>query len=120
MIKTKTKIEKQLNKKTNSILVETIVLAKRNPKWLEVAGILTGPRRMRKDMNLSELEKYSGTVVVCGKILSQGDAPKKLKVVALGFSEIAKEKLLKAGCEIRTIAEEIKLNKDAKEVKLIK
>ncbi|MDP3966087.1 MAG: 50S ribosomal protein L18e [archaeon] len=120
MIKSKTKVKKQATRKTNPFLVETILLANKNPKWVEVASLLTGPRRKRKDVNLSELQKYSGTVVVCGKVLSGGDAPKKLKVVALSFSEKAKEKLLKAGCEVKKLSEEIEKNKDAKEVKIIK
>ena len=120
MEKSKTKIKKQIGKKTNSLLVETITLAYKNPKWIEVASLLSGPRRKRKDVNLSELEKYSGTVVICGKVLSGGDAPKKLKVAALSFSEKAKEKLLGAGCEVKNLLDEIKTNKDAKEVKIIK
>ncbi|MCR4327310.1 MAG: uL15 family ribosomal protein [Nanoarchaeota archaeon] len=121
MVKTKTKIEKQIGKKTSSRLVETIILAKKNPKWIEVASILTGPRRLRRNVNLSELEGYSGsTVVVCGKVLSQGESPQKLKVAALGYSETAREKLLKAGCEINLLIEEIESNKEAKGVKILK
>ena len=67
--------------------------------------------------NLTEIEKTEGkTFVVCGKVLSQGGITKKVKVVALSFSEKAKEKLKAAGCETLTIAEEIQKNKDAKEV----
>ena len=43
-----------------------------------------------------------------------------MKVVALNFSEKAKEKLKKAGCEVRTIMEEIEKNKEAKGVKILK
>ena len=116
-IKSKTKIENQLRPKTNKALVETIILAKKNPAWIKVAGLLTISRRKRKDINLTEIEKTEGkTFVVCGKVLSQGGITKKVKVVALSFSEKAKEKLKAAGCETLTIAEEIQKNKDAKEV----
>ena len=120
-MKSKTKIEKQTRNKTNSELVETIFLAKKNSKWLEVASILTGPRRIRKNANLNELNNVSAaTVVVCGKVLSDGEIKKKLRVVALGFSEKAKEKLSKAGCEMKLISEEIKLNKNREGVEIIK
>lgn len=121
MTKSKTKIGKQIERKTSPSLVETIVLAKKNPKWIQVAEVLTGPRRMRKNFNVGELSKYnSGTVVVCGKVLSQGEISKKMKIAALGYSESAKEKLLNAGCEIKSIVEEINLNKEAKGVEIAK
>ena len=119
-MKSKAKIEKQLRKKTNSELIETIILAKKNKNWIRAAEALSGPRRKRKNINLNELGKYSGTVAICGKVLSAGEAPKGLKVAALDYSEKAKEKLLNRGCEVKTILEEIKQNKDAKGVKIIK
>lgn len=121
MIKSKTKIETQLQKKTNPVLVQTVVLAKKNPSWIEVASILTKPGKERKDFNLSAIESAEGEVVVVpGKVLSQGTVSKKKKVVALSFSENAKKKLAEAGCEVSTITEEIKKNKDAKGVVILK
>ena len=120
-IKSKNKIERQIKGKTNRALVETILLAKKKPSWIEVAGLLTIPGRKRKDFNLSDVEKTEGTVLVaCGKILSQGDVTKKIKVVALGFSENAKLKLKNAGCETITILDEIKKNKEAKGVVILR
>jgi len=120
-MKSKTKVEFLLEKKTNPELVNTIILAKKNPKWMEVASILSGPRKKRKNVNLNELEKISSeTVIVCGKVLSEGNISKKMKIVALSFSEKAKEKLKKAECEVKTIIEEMKINKDAKGVKILK
>ena len=120
-MKSKTKIETQLKKKTNPILIETIIVAKKNPKWAEVASALTGPKKKMKNINVGELEKFSAEkVIVCGKVLSEGEVTKKIKVVALGFSEKAKEKLKKAGCETKTILEEINGNKEAKGVFVVK
>jgi ribosomal protein L18E len=120
MTKSKTKIESQLSKKTNPSLVRTIIDAKKNSAWIEVANILTGSRRKRKNFNVSDLEKTKGDVVICGKVLSQGEIKEKKKVIALSFSEKAKEKLKKAGCEMILISEEIKKNKDAKGVTILK
>ena len=122
-MKTKSKIEKQLQRKTNSKLVETIIACKKNKSWLKVADILSGPRRNRTNLNLEELNKKikdEKIVVVPGKILSQGDLDKKIKIVALGFSEKAEEKLKKLGLEAFTILEEIKKNPEAKGIKILK
>jgi len=122
-MKSKTKIDEQLGRKNNSELVQTIIEAKKKPKWLEVAGILSSPRINRININLDRLDKETKdgeTIIVPGKILSQGEINKKIKVVAFGFSERAKEKILKAKGEVSTISEEIKKNPDAKNVRIIK
>lgn len=122
-MKSKTKISKQLVRKTNPELVETILLAKKNAAWNEIASILSGSRRKRKNVNLNELDKLIGNekvMVVPGKVLSEGDFSKKAKIVALSFSEKAKEKLLNAKSEVSSILEEIKSNPSAKDVKVLK
>ncbi len=122
-MKSKTKISKQLERKNNPKLVETILLAKKNPIWLEVASVLAGPRKKRKNINLNELSKLidkEKIVVIPGKVLSDGEISKKVKVVALNFSDRAKEKLLNAKCEVSSIVDEIKLNPNAKDVKILK
>ena len=123
MIKSKTRIEKQLNSKRNPELVETIILAKKNPAWIEIASILSKPSRNRTQLNLERINKESKEgeiIVVPGKILSVGEIDKKIKLVALNFSEKAKEKLQKAGCTIESLLEEIKKNKEAKNIKILK
>lgn len=122
-MKSKTKISKQTERKTNSELVETILLAKKNKEWLEIASILSSPRRKRINLNLSEIGdkvKDNEKVLIPGKVLSQGDINKKIKIIALNFSERAKEKLLNAKCDFNTIIEEIKNNKEMKGVKILK
>ena len=122
-MKSITKISKQEKRKTNSSLVETIRLAKKNKNWLEVAGMLSTPRRNRMNLNLSDIDKLvkeGEKVVVVGKVLSQGDVSKKVKVVAIAFSESAKEKLLNSKSEAIYIKDEIKKNPDAKGIRVIK
>jgi len=123
MVKSKTKIEKQLEKKTNPELVKTIIEAKKKKNWLEVAATLSSPRAKRINMNLNKINdeaKEGEIVVIAGKVLSQGELNKKIKVVALGFSEMAKEKISKAKGEALTILEEIKKNPEAKNVRFLK
>jgi len=119
MIKSKTKISKQTSNKTSKYLVNTIREATKNPAWIEVAGILSRPKRARINANLSELADKKA-VVVCGKVLSEGNVNSKMKVVALNFSEGAKEKLLNAGCEVVTIADEIKKNPELKDIEILR
>ena len=123
MSKSKTKIETQLKKKTNSKLVETIIAAKKKAKWVGVAGILSSSRRNQINVNLDLIEKEAKageTIVVPGKVLSQGSISKKCKVVGVGFSEKAKEKLLKAGCEVVNMLDEINKNPEAKGIKVLR
>ncbi len=122
-MKSKTLIEKQLKRKKNSDLVKTIIAAKKNDCWIEIAKILSGPRKKRVDMNLEEINKRTEegeVIVIPGKVLSQGELDKKIKVIALNFSGKAREKLLNFKCEVSNILEEIKRNPEAKGVKILK
>ena len=121
-MKSKSKIGKQLKKKSNPELVETIKIAKKNSAWLEVAAALSGSRKNLFNINVGELNKFDGkeNLVVAGKVLSMGEINKKLKIVALNFSEKAKEKLLKAGSDVSSILDEIKKNPGAKGIKVLK
>lgn len=122
-MKSKNKIEQQLSKKTNKDLVRTIICAKKKAKWLEVAMILSGPRVKKVAVNLTKIneEAEDGEVVIVpGKVLSEGDLDKKIKIAALSFSEKAKEKILNSKGEILSIFDEIKSNPEAKKVRIIK
>lgn len=122
-MKSKTKISKQLRRKSNSDLMETILAGKKQEAWLKFVGLLSAPRRNKICLNLENINKESKageTVVVPGKVLSQGNIDKKIKVVAFDFSEKAKEKLLSAKCEISYMIDEIKSNPSAKGIKILK
>lgn len=121
----KTKLSKRIETKRNPELVETLKECKKHEKWLEVGKSLSTPRRKRISINLEKINEDSKTgdlIVVPGKVLSQGEieSGKKIKIIAMNFSENAKEKLNKHKIEFNTIQEEIKLNPEAKGVKIIK
>ncbi len=119
-MKSKTKIEKQARKKSSPILVSTIIASKKNPSWMRVAEILSSSRRRKISVNLSDIEKEAKEgekIVVPGKVLSQGEVSKKIKIAALSFSKNALKKLLNSKSEVSTILEEIKKNPEAKGVK---
>ena len=108
----KTKINEKMNRKTNPELAKAIYIAKKNEN-LELARKLAMPTRQHPKMNLNQLNRIKeDKIIFVGKILGEGTIERKMTIYALGFSEQAKEKLKKAGCEIATIKKE--LDKDAK------
>ncbi len=121
-MKSKTKISKQLKRKTSGELAETIILSKKNDAWKSVAGLLSGPRSRRIVFNLDEINKTAKqgeTIVIPGKILSQGELDKKIKLVALAFSEKSKDKILRSKGEISNILDEIKNNPNGKGIRIL-
>jgi len=114
----KTRINIRMKQKTNSILVETLFLAKKiNP---EIAAAIAVPARQQAKVNIGTFNKIKHeTIIVPGKVLSSGEIEKgkKFKVYALGFSETAKEKLKKAGCETRTLHDVFKSLKKGEKIK---
>ncbi|OGJ13392.1 hypothetical protein A3K82_00600 [Candidatus Pacearchaeota archaeon RBG_19FT_COMBO_34_9] len=112
-----------MKKKTNPELVRTIIESKKKKKWAEIAEILSGPRINKISINLdkiNDIAKEEETIVIPGKVLSEGEIDKKIKIVAFSFSKKAKDKILKAKGETLTILEEIKKNPEAKNVRVIK
>lgn len=121
-MKSKTLIERQVKKKSNQDIVKTILAAKKNAGWFKIAEILSSPRRKRIVMNLDKIntEAEEGeTIVIPGKILSQGEINKEIKIIGLSFSESAKDKLLKSKTEFSSILDEIKQNPEAKEIRIL-
>jgi len=122
-MKSKTTIAKQIKKKTNTELIKTIVATKKNNNWLNIARIISGPRKKRRNANLEKINKETKegeTILIPGKVLSNGEITKKLKIIALAFSKNSKEKILKSESEFSYIIEEIKKNPEAKGIKIIK
>ncbi|MFW6233743.1 MAG: uL15 family ribosomal protein, partial [Nanoarchaeota archaeon] len=66
------------------------------------------------------LVKEGESVIVPGKVLSKGDINKKIKIIALNFSEKAKQKISNNKGEINYIIEEIKKNPNANGLRLLK
>lgn len=115
----KTQINKRIEKKRNPEIVKTIELAKKN-NLLDLAKKLSAPISQQTKINLDKLDKVEGDkVLVVGKVLGMGDIDKKKQVSALGFSKQAREKLKKAGCEIKTVKQEIEKNQKLEGVKIL-
>ena len=115
----KTQISKRTLKKKNPEIVKTINLAKKN-NHLDLAKKLSGPRKNYKNLNLDELNEIDGdSILVIGKILGRGEINKKIGIAALDFSDKAKEKLEKAGCDIKSIKQALDNDLKLKGVKII-
>jgi large subunit ribosomal protein L18e len=122
-MKSKTKISKQILRKTNTDLFKLIIQLKKNNSWIEVASILSSSSRKRPVVNLDKINnfaKVSEKILVPGKVLSMGEINKKIKIIALSASEEAQEKIKNAGSEFYSIEEELNQNPDAKGIKILK
>jgi len=64
------------------------------------------------------MTKEGDSIVVPGKVLSQGELSKKVAIVAFAFSDKTREKLLKTKSQAITMLEEIKKNPEAKGLKV--
>jgi large subunit ribosomal protein L18e len=119
----KSELKKRMHRKTSDSTAETIKLAMHFPAWNEIAKIVSGPTSRHSAINLDEISKNikdGDKVVIPGKVLGAGELNKKISISALSFSETAKEKLKHAKIEITELKEEIKNNKEAKGVKILK
>ena len=76
--------------------------------WKDVAQRLERSNRRTAEVNLSDIARYTEadeTILVPGKVLSNGNLEEKVDVVALKFSAKAQEKIENAGGECISIEE---------------
>src|SRR3989344_2248164 len=91
-----TVIGRRIRQKTDNFVVETILAAKKQPKWRKVAQKISGARRKYLEIGLDEIDSRShegDTVVVSGKVLGNGMLTKKIKICAMAFSASALAKI---------------------------
>jgi len=119
---------KQITRKSNSELVETITSLKeaaRNneaPIWRSIAKRLEGPSRNWPIVNISKLEyniKKNGKAIIPGKLMGSGNITKKMTVTAYSFTRAATEKIEKAGGKCIPYMDFIKSNPKGKDVMVI-
>ncbi len=93
------------------------------PIWGALAEELDKPKRIRVDVNLSRinrLTKEGEVAAVPGKVLASGDLKHPVTVAAFSFSDLAKEKIIAAGGEVKTLAQFAAEGVEPSKVKLIK
>ncbi|MCP4763113.1 MAG: 50S ribosomal protein L18e [archaeon] len=87
------------------VLIRELWKTRRNI-WKNVSEILGKPARIHPEINLYRLNKITKDGDICvipGKILGSGNLDHKITVGTLKISDLAKEKLAKANCNVLTI-----------------
>lgn len=102
---------KEKTKKIISLLKKE---GKNKKIWKDLADRLNSSRRKRISINLWKLEKLSNkfqnkTFIVPGKVLGKGEINKSVNVIALEFSEKAKQKINEKKGKIFSFEEAVKL-----------
>jgi large subunit ribosomal protein L18e len=73
---------------------------KKHNFWTVLSKKLAKPRRQRPVVNLSKISRYARKgelVVVPGKVLASGEIKSSYTIAALNFSDIAEDKIIRAG-----------------------
>jgi large subunit ribosomal protein L18e len=88
--------------------------------WGAVAERLARPRHQVDPVNLAHLERLgvTGTIVVPGKVLAQGELTNPVTIAAFRFSEAARAKIHAAGGQTLSISELLKSKPDGTGVRL--
>ncbi|MSR86218.1 50S ribosomal protein L18e [Candidatus Woesearchaeota archaeon] len=110
------------NLQTRTLISELQKAGKTVPLWKRVAEELESSTRRMVAVNISKLDtvvQEGEIALVPGKVLSLGEASKKMTVAAFSFSEAARAKISVKG-EAISITELLKKNPQGKKVRLIK
>ncbi|BEP18520.1 50S ribosomal protein L18e [Pyrofollis japonicus] len=92
------------------------------PIWRYVAELLDRPRRLRIEVNISKINRYTkpgDTVVVPGKVLGAGTLDHPVTVAAVAFSEEAVRKITSAGGRVIHVLKLIEENPRGSNIKII-
>ncbi|MEM4367271.1 MAG: 50S ribosomal protein L18e [Candidatus Anstonellales archaeon] len=101
-------------------LIESLRASKKGV-WKRIAHFLGRSKRQRVAVNLSKISKVAKegeVIVVPGKVLGDGSAP-KAKIAAYSFSDMARKKLMKEGAEILEIEKLYSSNKEGKGIRIV-
>jgi large subunit ribosomal protein L18e len=101
---------------------ETMALVRKTVGWAKYSRMLSMPAKLHVSVNLSEIDKITSvgdTVLVPGRVLSNGEITRRIRICSFGISASAREKLKKTKSEWVTIAQEIKANPKAEGLKIV-
>ncbi|MEM2103983.1 MAG: 50S ribosomal protein L18e [Candidatus Bathyarchaeia archaeon] len=115
-------------KASNSELIEVIRFLKKQGReqkagiWKTVAEDLASSRRRRLAVNVSRINRHTeknDVVAVPGKVLGAGVLDHPVTVAAFAFSEMARQKIVKARGKCLTFFDLVKKNPEGSNVKII-
>jgi len=113
---------------TNIVLRKTIrelrkiAHTNKSPIWRRIAEELEKPRRKRRAVNISRINRYSvegEVIVVPGKVLGSGNLDHKVTVAAIGFTKMALEKIKSVGGTPMYILDLARENPKGSNIKII-
>ncbi len=119
----RTKLKPRIKRKTNPERAMAIFLAMKSPNWIKYAKILSIANRKQANVNLGEIDANSSmgdTILVPGKVLSEGEITKKIRICSFSISQHALDKLKKSKSDWDSILNEVKKNTRAEGFKIIK
>ncbi len=90
--------------------------------WSRLAAELAKPTRSKREVNLFTINLSANDnemVVVPGKVLGEGELERPISVAAFRFSESARQKIVKAGGKVLSIADIMKSNPKGKNVRIL-
>ena len=90
--------------------------------WRDVAQRLERSNRRTAEVNLSDIDRHAEdgeTILVPGKVLSNGDLDKKVDVVAFKFSAKVQDKIENAGGECISIEEIMESNPKGSNIRIM-
>jgi len=112
------------NPETSKLIVElkTLAIQKNIPLWKRIATELESPRRNRRAVNLSRINRYSEEnefIIVPGKVLGSGELDHKITIAAYAFSSSALEKLEISKCKALSIRDILKEDVKGKKIRIM-
>ena len=102
-------------------LIEMLWKTKRRI-WRKVAKELSKKNQYHVETNLHRINKHTKpneTVLVPGKVLSDGELDHRILIAAHAFSQAAREKLLRSKSKLMTIKELLDENPKGKNIKIM-
>jgi len=90
--------------------------------WKDIAERLNKPTRIRAEVNVSKINRYTkpgDVVVVPGKVLGAGKIDHPVTVAAIAFSESAIKKIKEAGGRVLHILQLVQENPKGSNVKIM-
>jgi large subunit ribosomal protein L18e len=102
---------------TNPELKRLIQELKKGPElWQRIAHDLEKPSRIRREVNLSRINRYSkenDVVIVPGKVLASGELDHSVTIAAWRFSRGSLEKMKRANSQALSLEDALKKHKSS-------
>lgn len=110
------------NHQLKILIAELESKAMKNNFWRRIVNDLKKSNRQRRIVNVYKIDKFARegeTIVVPGKVLSDGELNKKVDVAAFNFSDEARRKVIEAKGKVLSLKELFEQNPEGKKVRIL-